>query len=138
MKIPARPDEIQKRFEGKIAGRPGEGFAEVITQSKNGKDVPDCWCPKCGKLASTLEHGSRNIGFRRFYYPRFICNDCILIYFNKSVVKNLLREYFSSRSLHTKGEFASAWRIINAEIEEFKKWWREHGWKIAIFKRKAP
>lgn len=52
MKLPTDPDETQKRFEGKLAGTPGQGFGEV-TERKPTLGAPEFLIPK-----SELRHGA--------------------------------------------------------------------------------
>lgn len=98
------------------------------------REIPDFWCPKCGKLASVLEPFIRP-SFARFALAYFACGDCGLIYFNKSVIKRLLREWYRLHGY--KRRFSEFWRKVDAHIEESKKAWQEKGWKLAVFKRKA-
>ena len=99
--------------------------------------IPDFWCPKCDKLAARHRPMTTSIGFARSEYVYFVCNDCGLIYLAKEVNKDLLREYLLSHQGHY-DSFRRYWRIINAELEKSKKYYLDHGWKVAVFKRKAP
>lgn len=104
------------------------------------KNLPNFYCPKCGKKANTANPMFVRYSMKRLELVIFLCGECRTIYLDKPTIRKIISEWRKSGMMWKQIPFELLCREFIGELEAMvaKYWVKYLGYKEIRFLKQPP